>query len=233
MIEHSEYNEADRLNALQEYLIENNEGQEKFKDLTQIAAALCQTKHAFITLLDKDRLIFLSSFGNILTEIDRRYSFGNKTILSTGVHEVTDALQDEVFKHNPYVCGEPFIRYYCGAPLIDENGYRLGTLCVVDMEPRSLNDNQKESLVLLAKQVMNDFRINRREKDLERKQTALEEIIRERTASLIDTNHWLSKIIDLVPHPIFIKDNTGKYVLANIALQILPRQNSLAEKQKN
>lgn len=217
MIEHSEYNEADRLNALQEYLIENNEGQEKFKDLTQIAAAVCQTRHAFVTLLDKDRLVFLSSFGNSLTGIDRRFSFGNKTIQSTAIHEVTDALQDEVFKNNPYVCGEPFIRYYCGAPLIDENGYRLGTLCVVDMEPRSLNDNQKASLVLLAKQVMNDFRINRREKELERKQIALEEIIRERTASLIDTNHWLSKIIDLVPHPIFIKDNTGKYVLANIA----------------
>lgn len=217
MIQHTEYNEAARLIALEEYLINNDEGQDKLKDLTQIAAAVCNTKHAFITLLGKDSLLFLSSFGQNLTEIDRTFSFGDTTIQSESVHEVNDALEHEVFKHNPYVSGEPFLRYYCGAPLIDENGYKLGTLCVLDTVPRSLNNTQKESLVLLAKQVMNDFRINRREKELERQHTALEEIIRQRTESLIDTNYRLSRIIDLVPHPIFLKDVEGKYLLANVA----------------
>lgn len=217
MIQHTEYNEAARLEALQKYLLESDEGQEKFKDLTQIAATLCQTKHAFITLVNKDSLLFLSSFGPQLTQFDRKYSFGDHTIQSDYVHEVKNALEHEEFKQNPFVCGEPYIRYYCGAPLIDENGYKLGTLCVVDTEAYSINDQQKEALVLLAKQVMNDFRINHREKELERKQAELEEIIRERTASLIDTNHWLSRIIDLVPHPIFLKDSNGNYLLANIA----------------
>lgn len=217
MIHHTGYNEAARLNALQDYLIHTDEGQQKYKDLTQIAAAVCQTQQAFITLLDKNNLLFLSSFGNNLTGIDRTFSFGAATIQSDHVHEVIDALEHEVFKHHPYVIGEPYVRYYCGAPLIDENGYRLGVLCVIDTVPRLLTDTQKDALVLLAKQVMNDFRVNRREKELTIQYSALEEIIRQRTASLIDTNHWLSRIIDLVPHPIFLKDSSGKYLLANIA----------------
>ncbi len=217
MINPSAYDEAARLNALQKYLIEHEEGQEKFKDLTQIAASVCQTKHAFITLVSKDRLIFLSSFGPALTEIERTFSFGDTTIQSDEVHEVLDATQHPHFKYNPYVMGPPHLRYYCGAPLIDENGYRLGSLCALDTEPRKVSVSQKTSLMLLAKQVMNDFRISRRENELEQKYGQLEEIIRQRTASLIDTNHWLSRIIDLVPHPIFLKDQNGKYLLANIA----------------
>ncbi|WP_238379291.1 PAS domain S-box protein [Cytophaga hutchinsonii] len=213
----SEYDEAARLNALQKYLIENNEGQEKFKDLTYIAASVCNTEHAFITLLNKDNLVFLSSFKPPLAEITRDLSFCEITIQSDTVHEVQDARVHERFSNNPYVIGEPYLRYYCGAPLIDENGYKLGALCVLDTNPRTLTENQKKSLVLLAKQVMNDFRINSREKELEQKHAELEEIIRQRTASLIDTNHWLSRIIDLVPHPIFLKDHNGKYLLANIA----------------
>lgn len=217
MIQHTDYNEAERLIALQEYLIHNDEGQKKFKDLTQIAANVFETKHAYITLLDKDQLIFISSSWPVLTGIERKDSFCDTTIQSNQVLEIIDTHLHDTFKHNPYVVGEPYVRYYCGAPLMDENGYILGTLCIVDTEPRTMHENQKDTLVLLAKQVMNDFRTNRREAELERKHAALEEIIRERTASLIDTNHWLSRIIDLVPHPIFLKDYSGKYLLANIA----------------
>ena len=217
MIQHSDYNETARLNALQQYLLESDEGQEKFKDLTQIAANVFQTKFAYITLLNKDQLIFISSAYPVLTGIERKSSFCDTTIQSNEVYEVIDTHQHDTFKHNTYVVGEPYVRYYCGAPLIDENGYKLGTLCVVDTEPRNISENQKNTLALLAKQVMNDFRINRREKELERQHTELEGIIRQRTASLIDTNHWLNQIIDLVPHPIFLKDAAGKYLLANIA----------------
>lgn len=217
MINHPESGETERLNALQKYLIENDEGQEKFRALTQIAATVCQTEHAYITLLSKDRLLFLSSYKQHLKEIERNLSFCDKTIQSHEVYEITDTLEHELFKNNPYVTGEPYVRYYCGAPLIDENGHGLGALCVVHTKPHAIHDNQKESLTLLARQVMNDFRIHRREKELEQKHIELEEIIRERTASLIDTNHWLSRIIDLVPHPIFLKDHSGRYVLANIA----------------
>ena len=209
--------EAFCLQALKTYLLNDSEGQQEFKDLTKIAAAVCQTEYAFITFLEADRVLFLSSSKETPEEIERTFSFGNATIQSGLTHEVQDALEHETFRQHPYVSGAPFLRYYCGTPLIDENGYKLGILCVSDPLPRSLTESQKDSLMLLAKQVMNGFKLHLREKELERKHAELEEIIRQRTSSLIDTNHWLSRIIDLVPHPIFLKDQTGKYLLANIA----------------
>ena len=210
--------EKHRTRALQQYLLNDVKGKEAFKDLTIIAASVCHTDHAYITLVDDERLHFLTSNNVPLTEIDRSFSFGSITIESNIIHEVTDALEHDTFKHNPYVIGAPYLRYYCGAPLIDEDtGDKLGVLCVLDTKPRTLSDCQKRSLGLLAKQVMNGFKLTRRERELELEHVAMEDVIIERTETLMDTNHWLSKIIDLVPHPIFLKDKTGKYLLANEA----------------
>lgn len=212
----SNYEES-RLKALHSYLLIDSEGRQEFKDLTELAASVCQTDHAYITLVDKERLSFLTSYGNHFRELNRNLSFSEYTIRSESVFEVKNVLEDDYFRHNPSVVGDPHIRYYCGAPLIDHDGFRLGALCVVDLVPRSLSDTQKKSLILLAKQVMNAFDLHRREKNLERERAELEEIVKQRTATLKDTNHWLSRIIDLVPHPIFLKDQNGKYLLANTA----------------
>lgn len=210
--------EKHRIRALQQYLLNDTKGKEAFNDLTIIAASLCNTEHAYITLLDDERLHFLASKHYVLNDIDRTFSFCSITIKSNEIHEVRDALEDETFKKNPFVIGDPFIRYYCGAPLIDEDtGDILGVLCVLDTKPRNLSDTQKHALALLAKQVMNGFKLSRRERELELEHIAMEDVIIERTETLMDTNHWLSKIIDLVPHPIFLKDKTGKYLLANEA----------------
>jgi len=211
-------NENYRTHTLQQYLLNDVKGREVFKDITIIAASVCNTEHAYITLVDDERLIFLASNHNVLNDIDQTFSFCVTTVKSNEIHEVVDTLEDETFKHNPYVLGEPYVRYYCGAPLIDNNtGCILGTLCVFDNKPKTLSDNQKKSLALLAKQVMIGFKLNRRERELELEHVAMEEVIIERTETLMDTNHWLSKIIDLVPHPIFLKDKSGKYLLANEA----------------
>jgi PAS domain S-box-containing protein len=208
--------EKHRLHALQQYLLNDAKGKEAFNDLTIIAASVCNTEHAYITLVDDERLHFLASKDYLLKDIDQTISFCSITIQSNDIHEVRDALEDETFKNNPFVIGEPYVRYYCGAPLIDENtGDKLGALCVIDTKPGTLTDIQKTSLKLLAKQVMNGFKLSRRERELELEHVAMEDVIRERTETLMDTNHWLSKIIDLVPHPIFLKDKTGKYLLAN------------------
>ena len=210
--------EKHHVHALQQYLLNDVKGQEVFKDITVIAASVCNTEHAYITLVDDERLIFLASNHNVLNDIDRTYSFCVTTVKSNEINEVEDTLKDETFKHNPYVTGEPYVRYYCGAPLIDKNtGCILGTLCVLDNKPKTLSENQKQSLALLAKQVMIGFKLNRRERELELEHVAMEDVIIERTETLMDTNHWLSKIIDLVPHPIFLKDKIGKYLLANEA----------------
>ena len=212
----SEYEES-RLKALHSYLLIDSEGRQEFNDLTELAATVCQTNHAYITLVDKKRLNFLTSYGNYFKELDRNLSFSEYTIRSESVFEITNVLEDNHFRHNPSVIGDPHIRYYCGAPLIDRNGFRLGALCVVDLVPRNLSETQKKSLMLLAKQVMNAFELHRREKNLEHERAELEEIVKQRTATLKDTNLWLSRIIDLVPHPIFLKDQHGKYLLANSA----------------
>ncbi|MBC7449912.1 MAG: PAS domain-containing sensor histidine kinase [Cytophagales bacterium] len=206
-----------RLAALKSYFILNSEEEKELNDLTQIAASLCQTPHAYVTLLDNEKVRFKASYGEELTELDSEISFTKHTILQDGVFEVENTIADPRFVNHPCVNKKPYLRYFCGTALIDSSGFKLGVFCVADIIPRTLTDIQKNALVLLSKQVINNFELRRREKNLEKERLMLEEIIKERTAEITDINYTLRQIIDLVPHPIFVKDKEGNYLLANKA----------------
>jgi PAS domain S-box-containing protein len=129
-------------------------------DIVNLAAQICNSPVALITLLDKDIQWFKYAKGTDVTHTPRELSFCNYTIQQTDVLIVSDAQADERTKNNPLVASDPNIRFYAGAPLITKEGFGIGSLCVVDFEAKELDDHQKYSLKVLSKQVMNLMELN-------------------------------------------------------------------------
>jgi len=147
--------EKERLKALKNYAILDSLSEEEFDRITELASLICDVPISLISLVDDDRQWFKSKVGIDVSETPRGLAFCQYAILDTDTLEVEDATLDERFKANPLVTGDPNIRFYAGHPLIDPQGYALGTICVIDQEPRVLTGKQKRALQLLAKEAMN------------------------------------------------------------------------------
>jgi GAF domain-containing protein len=154
-------NETARLAALERYAILDTDPEDSFDDLTRLASFICKTPIAMISLIDDDRQWFKSRVGVAVSETPREVAFCSTAILQSEIFVVPDALQDDRFRNNPFVIAAPHIRFYAGAPLINEDGYALGTLCVVDQTPRELSPEQTDALKSLSRLVLAQMEFRR------------------------------------------------------------------------
>ncbi|MBB5767841.1 sensor domain-containing diguanylate cyclase [Xanthomonas euroxanthea] len=155
-------NEDERLAALQDYQLLDTAPEPVYDEFTSIAAAVCRTPMALISLIDTQRQWFKSKLGMAPSETPRELSFCAHAILEPDhVMEVGDTQLDARFVRNALVTGEPKIRFYAGAPLLTSDGIALGTLCVLDRTPRRLSVAERDALQALARQVVNTIELQR------------------------------------------------------------------------
>lgn len=160
-------NDAARLAALRSYNILDSEPEPQFDALVKVAAHIAGAPMALLTLIDSDRQWFKAHHGLGGRETKRDVSFCGHAVASGMPLVVEDSLLDERFADNPYVIGEPNVRFYAGLPLRTPDGHVLGTLCALDSVPRQLTDEQLQMLDLLAQQAVALLEARRRNIALE------------------------------------------------------------------
>jgi len=171
-------NETSRLKALGEYKVMDTLPEQAYDNFTKLASIICNTPIALITLLDEERQWFKSRIGLDRTEIPRADAICNHAIMSPKtIMVVNDTAQDGRFANNIMVKSEPNIRFYAGVPLVTSNGEALGTICVMDTNPRDITQEQLHVLKVLADEVMGQFELRRSIGTLEKSVLKQEEYI--------------------------------------------------------
>jgi len=204
-------NETQRLAALRRYNVLDTQAEAAFDDLTRLAAQICGTPVSLITLLDENRQWFRSRAGLDIAETSRDLSFCSHAILQADLLVVEDAGIDERFADNPLVTEGPSIRSYAGMPLITPDGFALGTLCVIDRQPRQFTPAQAEALRTLARQVMTQLELRRHLAELARN---VEQ--HQRTEERLRTTEaFYQTLVETLPQNILRKDLQGRFTFAN------------------
>lgn len=192
-------NELHRLQALNSYKVMDTRSDPALDEITDMAADICDVPIALVSLVDDCRQWFKSAVGLDAPETSKDIAFCSHAINGRDIFEIPNTLKDDRFFDNPLVTGDPNIRFYAGMPLISEDGFALGTLCVIDTKPKQLDARQRKYLKTLAREVMSRLELQRKNRYLE-DANALHELITETNQDYI-----------------FVKDKDFKIVKANSA----------------
>ena len=200
--------ELQRQNALESYHIFDTESEKEFDELASLASTICNVPIALITFIDADRQAFKSHHGTDMTENRRELSFCTHAIASSDeIMIVDDARLDARFSDNPVVTGPAHITFYAGVPLINEDGYALGTICVFDQKANSISQNQISALKTLAKQVIDKLELRRKVRQLEKT-----------NQDLLNSNVLIQKFASMAAHD--IKNPLSNILLSSQALKM-------------
>jgi signal transduction histidine kinase len=235
-------NETDRLAALYELDILDSPPEQDFDDIVKLASNVCGSPMSLVSLLDTDRQWFKARVGTDLTGTDRDVSFCAHAILGRDLLVVPDATKDARFADNPLVVQDGGIRFYAGAPLITTDGYALGTLCVIDREPRRLDIEQLQALRALARQVTSQMELRRhaialasttaRLQELERRKDDMTHLVGgDLRAPLRLMSAYLDKLGGTGNHDAELADLVGRSVSGHIRgfLDLMHHLTSMAE----
>jgi PAS domain S-box-containing protein len=204
--------EANRLAALAALELLDSPPEPMFNRLASLAASLCETPIALVSLVDDHRQWFKANVGlEECAQTPREISFCAHAIEKPQMLEVVDAQLDERFKNSPLVLGEPFIRFYAGAPLQLPNGFRVGTLCVIDRVPRQLSTAQRHQLQELAALVVEAL-LARQEMRSSARQAA---------RALAESELKFRQLSDFSPVGVFHTDALGQCTYTNARWQAI------------
>jgi len=184
--------ESARVAALDRYAILDTEPEQTFDDLVVLAAHVCKAPIAMLSLVDDHRQWFKSKVGVEIRETPRETSFCAHAIQQQDLFIVPDTWNDARFRENPMVLDDPHIRFYAGAPLINEEGFALGTLCVIDRQPRELDEAQKDALKSLSRLALGQMEFRR---NLQLLKDALNDRTREEHARELELKRLEEKLV--------------------------------------
>lgn len=206
--------EKHRLDVLHRYEVLDTSAEQAFDDIVALAAQVCGTPIAMISLVDEHRQWFKARVGASYAETAREFSFCSHAILDPErIMEIADASADPRFAHNPYVTGEPEIRFYAGAPMVTPDGHALGALCVIDRTQRELSDEQRAALLILSRHAIAQLELRRRTRELEAEVTER----RRSEQALEHSERFFQSTLDALTAEIVILDQAGVIVAVNAA----------------
>jgi signal transduction histidine kinase len=168
-------NEEQRLQSLDQYAILDTEEEAAYDKITELASKICGTPISLISLVDQKRQWFKSHHGLDARHTDREVAF-----CAHAIHEpnklfvIEDSRKDERFHDNPLVTDDPNVIFYAGAPLVEESGHALGTLCVIDHQPKQLDEQQKSALKSLSEHVVQLMSLRKQNRELKTANIELE-----------------------------------------------------------
>lgn len=184
------YNESERLDILKRYsnMLEALPGY-AFDDATSLVSYICGVPIAYIAFIDENRQWFKSEIGLGFSIVPREITFSRYTIMDSSLVEIQDTLLNERFKDDPDVKGGLKIRFYAGMPLITPDGHAVGVLCAADHEPRSLNENQKRALHIVARHVITTLELGIKNNELLRQKKIAESAVLVKESFLANMSH--------------------------------------------
>lgn len=184
-------NEIDRLAAVEEYRRLSEEERSALQEIADLASEICDTPLALVTFNAEDEQLISAAKGFEGDRTSRDVAFCAHTILHDSIFQVKDAWEDDRFHDNPLVTDHPNIRFYAGMPLQTTTGLNLGSLCVIDREPRELTSTQISALTILSQQVMKRLELNKAKRELE-----------EQNAQLMRVNKLRTRLMNVLAHDI-------------------------------
>ena len=199
--------EEQRSSRLLGYNIFDTQSETAYDDIVQLASYICQTPTSLVSLIDTDRQWFKAAVGLTVSEAPRDLAFCAHAIVQASLFVVPDAREDVRFADNPLVTGAPHIRFYAGAPLITADGLALGTLCVIDFQPRTLTTEQASALAALSRQVVSQLELRLSHQKLKQEiveRNRMETALRHTQTQMIQTEKMsgLGQLVAGVAHEI-------------------------------
>jgi formate hydrogenlyase transcriptional activator len=217
--------ERERLKALERYQILDTPPDGAFDNLTAVAANLFRVPIAIVSLVDHDRIWFKSHHGLDLCETGRDPGLCASAIFSKEVYHIRDAVDDVRALANPLVAGEFGLRFYAAAPLRTQDGFNLGTLCIMDRKPRELTAFEAEMLTKLATLVMDQMELRLRARkvaELEQVESGMIEQLRQANAALGESEERFRDLFEEAPIAYVYEDLDTRLIRVNrAAMRIL------------
>jgi formate hydrogenlyase transcriptional activator len=216
-------NELERLDVLRRYRVLDTPPDGAFDHITELAASLFRVPIAIVSLVDQDRIWFKSHYGIETQQVKRDTGLCASAILSADVYHLRDATHDARALANPLVAGSLGLRFYAAAPLRTHDGFNLGTLCVMDRQPRELAGAEAEMLTKLSALVMDQMELRLSAKKVaEQVERSMSEQLRQANEALLQSEERFRDLFDEAPIAYVHEGLDSRFIQANrTAMRIL------------